>query len=84
MAGTLLVCWMFVVVCFLASRRLVPVFKTLFMARLYHDKTIKTYFRALMPAAKKHCDNLSYFSVLCSMKAIYSRYYKAEKKYCSR
>ena len=84
MAGTLLICWMFVIVCFLASRRLVPVFKALFMAKLYHDKTIKTHFRAFTLAVKKNCDNLSYFSVLYSMKAIYSRSYKAEKKYCSR
>ena len=84
MAGTLLVCWMFVVICFLASRRLVPVFKALFMARLNHDKTIKTRFHAFTLAAKKNCDNLSYFSVLYSMKAIYSRSYKAEKKYWSQ
>ena len=34
MAGTLLICRMFVIVCFFALRRLVPVFKAVFMARL--------------------------------------------------
>ena len=32
--GTWLICRMFVIIFFLASRRLVPVFKALFMARL--------------------------------------------------
>ena len=34
MAGTLLICRMFVIVCFFALHRLVPVFKAVFMARL--------------------------------------------------
>ena len=34
MVGTWLICRMFVIIIYLASRRLVPVFKVLFMARL--------------------------------------------------
>ena len=34
MAGTLLICRMFVIVYFFESRRLVPVFKAVFMTRL--------------------------------------------------
>ena len=41
---------------------------------------MKTCLHTLTQAAKKHCDNLGYFSVLYSMQAIYSRSYKAEKK----
>ena len=42
-------------------------------------RKVKTRLHTLTPAAEKHCDNLRYFSVLYSMKAIYSRSYKAKK-----
>ena len=40
---------------------------------------VKTRLHTLTPAAEKHCDNLRYFSVLYSMRAIYTRSYKAKK-----